>query len=51
MTNTNQQGHVSSSKQLEARMNAFTAGFEVNNDILNSSTSTNSFTQVVTIHM
>jgi len=48
MTNTNQQGHVSSSKQLEARISgAFTAGFEVTGDISGSSTSTGSFTRVV----
>ena len=49
MTNTNQIGHVSSSKQLEARISgAFTAGgFEVTGDISGSVTSTGSFTKVV----
>jgi len=48
MTNTNQTGHVSSSKQLQARISgAFTAGFEVTGDISGSVTSTGSFTKVV----
>ena len=52
MTNTNQTGHVSSSKQLAARISgAFTAGFEVTGDISGSVTSTGSFTKVVTTHM
>ena len=48
MTNTNQQGHVSSSKQLQARISgAFTAGFTTTGDISGSVTSTGSFTKVV----
>ena len=54
MTNTNQTGHVSSSKQLESRISKwlFTAGFEVTGDISGSVTSTGSFTKVVALtHM
>ena len=48
MTNTNEVGHVSSSKQLASRISgAFTAGFEVIGDISGSVTSTGSFTKVV----
>ena len=48
MTNTNQTSHVSSSKQLEARISgAFTAGFTTTGDISGSVTSTGSFTKVV----
>ena len=48
MTNTNESGHVSSSKQLESRISgAFTAGFEVTGNISGSVTSTGSFTRVV----
>ena len=48
MTNTNQIGHVSSSKQLAARISgAFTAGFTTTGDISGSVTSTGSFTRVV----
>ena len=47
MTNVNEVGHVSSSKQLAARISgAFTAGFEVTGNISGSSTSTGSFTRV-----
>ena len=48
MTNTNQTSHVSSSKQLAARISgAFTAGFTTTGDISGSVTSTGSFTRVV----
>ena len=48
MTNTNQTSHVSSSKQLQARISgAFTAGFTTTGDISGSATSTGSFTKVV----
>ncbi len=44
MTNTNQIGHVSSSKQLAARISgAFNAGFTTTGDISGSATSTGSF--------
>ena len=50
MTNTNEVGHVSSSKQLAARISgAFTAGFELDGEnrvISGSATSTGSFTRV-----
>ena len=47
MTNVDQRTHVSSSKQLAARISgAFTAGFEVIGNISGSSTSTGSFTRV-----